>query len=86
VADRERNAAGECGPVRRGRTVSGRLVVIVVLLAGGATASVVCWVAFANRESKKRMMSGPEVGAGAGHTGMYNEYGGVGKKPAGGAK
>ena len=65
---------------RRGRTVSGRLVVIVVLLAGALTGAVICWAAFANRESQKPMMAEPEVGAGAGHTGMYNEYGGVGKK------
>jgi hypothetical protein len=68
------------GAARRGRTVSGRLVVIVVLLAGALTGAIICWAAFANRESKKPMMAEPEIGAGAGHTGMYNEYGGVGKK------
>ena len=79
MADRATPGAAGPGP-RRARTVPGRVVVVVVLLAGAATATVVCWVAFANRESAKPMMAEPEVGAGAGHTGMYNEYGGIGKK------
>jgi hypothetical protein len=56
--------------------------VAVLLAAGVATGAVVCWFAYAYRDTNKPMMNLPEIGAGAGHTGMSNEYGGIGKKPA----
>jgi hypothetical protein len=83
VADRERDNRPEPNPTPRGRRgVPGRIVVKVVLSAAALTAAVVCWFAFANRDTNKPMMNLPEIGAGAGHTGMSNEYGGIGKKPA----
>jgi len=72
---------GEVSPVScipRGRTIPGKRVVVFLILAPLAVASIITAVAFAYR-SDKRMNEKP-VGAGAGHTGMYNEYGGIGKQ------
>jgi len=55
-------------------------VVITLLAVGAATAAVVTWSAYANRETTRTTLNNvPEVGAGAGHTGMSNEYRGIGK-------
>jgi hypothetical protein len=74
ASGREQGAPAERAPAR---AVPGRLVVVVVLVGAALTAGVITWAAFANRADKR--MEAPAVGAGAGHTGMYNEYGGIGK-------
>jgi hypothetical protein len=69
-------APGSCAPPVR--TISGRKVVVFVILAPLVVASIITAVAFAYRTDKR--MNEKPVGAGAGHTGMYNEYGGIGKQ------
>lgn len=68
--------------VPRGPTISGRWAVAFVTIGPLVVGAIVAWVAYAYRSDAKPMMNQPEIGAGAGHTGMYNEYGGIGKKPA----
>ena len=64
------------------RTIPGRWAVAFVTIGPLLVGAIVAWVAYAYRSDAKPMMNQPEVGAGAGHTGMYNEFGGIGKKPA----
>ena len=55
-----------------------RLAVILFILSPLAVLTVLCvWMYFALQRAP--YMSEPAVGAGAGHTGMSNEYGGLGK-------
>jgi hypothetical protein len=51
--------------------------VAFIVIGPLVVASIITAVAFAYRYNKDQP---PPVGAGAGHTGMYNEYGGIGKQ------
>ena len=63
----------------RPATISGRWVVAVLIIGPILAVTVITVIAFANAWSKEQP---PAVGAGAGRTGMHNEYGGIGKQPA----
>ncbi|MEX2217697.1 MAG: hypothetical protein WD749_02970 [Phycisphaerales bacterium] len=72
--------AGAAGAVPARRTVNGRAVAAALVIVAFATAALIAALAWTNRAEKR--MSEPAVGAGAGKTGMHNEYRGLGK-PAG---
>jgi hypothetical protein len=67
---------------RIGNTRGKRIAVIALAIAPLAVLALLCWwMYYALREPPA--MSGPARGAGAGHTGMSNEYMGLGKdRPA----
>ena len=70
-------AARDCGPRRPG-TIPGRWAVALVVIGPIVVATIISLVAWHYRYDKAQ--NSPPVGAGAGHTGMANEYGGLGKK------
>jgi hypothetical protein len=64
----------ECPP--RGRTVSGKRLALAIVI-GPPLVLALIWVfiIIGQRQEKRRGEAPPPpVGAGAGHTGMYNEY------------
>ncbi len=69
-------------PPRRGPTLSGKTAVLVLAAAAVATITIIIVVVYATRD-KKPLMDVPAVGAGAGETGMYNEYQKKKKAPTG---
>lgn len=67
---------------RRGQpTVSGKRVVLVVVIGPLVVAGIITAFVYAYRNEKGDPR--PPIGSGAGHTGMYNEYSGNAAKPAG---
>jgi hypothetical protein len=64
---------------RRGPTVSGRKLVVLVLAVGAVGFGLVIFFVWRGVNTEPAMHA-PPVGAGAGETGMYNQH--MGKRPS----
>ncbi len=67
-------------PVRRGNSRRTRIALLAFILSPLVVLTVLILL-IADSMKHGRDMNAPAVGAGAGHTGMANEYMGVGKEP-----
>jgi len=75
----DRTGVSESSNVRRGNSRRTRVILLAFIISPLAVLALLC-ILIAQSIEQGRRMNEPAVGAGAGHTGMSNEYMGLGKK------